>query len=208
MPTHKEDTSMSNADEFHAKRIAPLRDLAARFRSAGEIIQRLRPAEPIGDFPSLEGADVMHHGDFGVLEVQCGLAVKFIEQRANALQDEAEEADRLRAESVRRQNMTEDEAWREKIERALAYQGAEIAKLKGEKQGRLPALPHVSRAEIPQFQGMPRGMGRHGVAGPSGSGGVRKLGTNDSPIPEVPSETGFTRRPHPLDVIGTPGRGR
>jgi hypothetical protein len=98
------------------------------------------------------------------------------------------------------------EAKIEKLERALAYQGAEIAKLKGTQTGRLPALPHVPRAEVPQFQGMPSGMGRHGVAGASGGGGVRKLGTNGNPTAETAFESGITRRQHPLDVIGSSGR--
>jgi hypothetical protein len=201
---------MSNAQEFHAKRIAPLRDLEARFKTASEIIQQLRPGERPGEFPSLDGTDAMHHGEFGVLEVQCELAVKFIERRAGQLQDEAEEAERLRAENLRRQNMTEDQAWREKIERALAYQGAEIAKLKGVQHGQLPALPHVSRSEVPQFLGMPSGMGRHGIVGaPGGNGGARKLGTGAAvPVSDSSVQSVSASKQHPLEVIGGGGRRR
>jgi hypothetical protein len=197
---------MSNAQEFHAKRIAPLRELEASFKRASKIIQQLRPGEQTGEFPPLDGTDVMHHGDFGVLEVQCELATEFIERRANELQAQQEEAETVRTENQRRQNMTEDQAWRERVERALAYQGAEIAKLKGERTGRLPALPHVARAEVPQFLGMPRGMGRPGVVGtPGGGGGVRKLAAG-SPAPDAPIESGFTRKQHPLDVIAGSGK--
>jgi hypothetical protein len=97
------------------------------------------------------------------------------------------------------------EAKVEALERAVAYQGAEIAKLRGTPTARLAPLPHTPREEVPQFQGMPRGTGRHGVAGSSGGGGVRKLGTNGIPTADAPAEAGCTRRPHPLDVIGSSG---
>jgi hypothetical protein len=137
----------------------------------------------------------------------CELAFKVAERRADELLAEAEEAERFRAESMPRQNMSPLEARMEKLERALAYQGAEIAKLKGVQHGQLPALPHTPRAEVPQFLGMPRGMGRHGVLGPADAGGVRKIaaGTPTS-APDTPVESGFTRRQHPLDVIGSSGR--
>jgi hypothetical protein len=97
------------------------------------------------------------------------------------------------------------EAKIEKLERALAYQGAEIAKLKGTQTGRLPALPHVARAEVPQFLGMPRGMGRHGVVGPGGSAGVRKLATG-APAVDLPIDSGVVRRTNSLEVIASSGK--
>jgi hypothetical protein len=99
-------------------------------------------------------------GDLGVREVFCQLAVRVIEQRADELQAEAVEAERVRAESRRQQNMSPLEAKVERLERALAYQGAELSKLKGTQHGQLPSLPHVPRAKVPQFLGMPSGMGR------------------------------------------------
>ena len=100
------------------------------------------------------------------------------------------------------------EAKIEKLERALAYQGAELAKLKGVHHGQLPALPHVSRSQVPQFLGMPGGMGRHGVANPAGSGGgARKLGTIGSDAAPDTAGAGFARKPHPLNVIGGSGKG-
>jgi hypothetical protein len=196
---------MSNTHPF-AKRLAEMRELEVRFSNAGKTIRQFRPDEEIGDFPSLEGIETMHWGDLGVLETQGKIAVMLIERRANGLQAEAEEAERARAENLRRQNMNPLEAKVERLERALAYQGAEIAKLKGVQHGQLPALPHLSRAEVPQFLGMPSGLGRHGVAGPAGSGGgVRKI-AGGTPAADAPIESGVTRREHPLNVIGGSGR--
>lgn len=202
------------ADTLHAF-TAPVRDLIAairaletRFKTASETISQIRPAEQIGDFPSsLDDIEKIGSGELGVREVFCRLAVRVIEQRAEELLAEAEEAERVRAESRRQQNMSPLEAKVEKLERANAYLAAEVAKLKGVQHGQLPALPHVSRSEVPQFLGMPSGMGRHGVMGPAGSGGgVRKLGMSASVSMPDAAGNGFTRRQHPLDVIGGGGR--
>jgi hypothetical protein len=56
---------------------------------------------------------------------------------------------------------------------------------------------HTPRSEVPHFLGLPGGMGRHAAPGPSGGSGVRKLGKNDVPTPDAPTEHGFTRRQHP-----------
>jgi hypothetical protein len=205
---------MTNTQQDHADWTAPLRELIAslreleaRFSNASETIRRIRPDEQIGNFPSLEGIETLGSGELGVREVFCRLAVKVIEQRAEDLFAEAEQAERVRADNLRQQNQSPLEARIEKLERALAYQGAEIAKLKGVHHGQLPALPHVSRSQVPQFLGMPSGMGRHGVAGPAGSGsGVRKLGTGNSGSAPDTAGTGFARKPHPLNVIGGGGK--
>ena len=99
-----------------------------------------------------------------------------------------------RAEELRRQNMGPLEARMEKLERALAYQGAEIAKLKGVQHGQLPALPHTPRAEVPQFLGMPHGMGRHADVGvPGAGGGVPKISSGaTASSPDMGAD--FTRR--------------
>jgi hypothetical protein len=186
--------------------IASLRELETRFKNAAKTIGQYRPDEQIGNFPSLEGLETMGSGTLGVCEVMCELAVKVAERRADELLAEAEEAERVHAENLRRQSQSPLEAKVEALERAVAYQGAEIAKLRGTPTARLAPLPHTPREEVPQFQGMPRGMGRHGVAGPSGSGGVRKLGTSGISTADAPAEAGFTRRQHPLDVIGSSGR--
>jgi hypothetical protein len=183
--------------------IASLRSLEARFKSASEAIRQHCPDEQIGDFPSLEGIETLGSGELGVREVFGRLAVKVTEDRAEELLAEADAAERAHAETLRRQNQSPLEARIEKLERALAYQGTEIAKLKGTHTGQLPALPHVSRSEVAQFLGMPSGMGRHAVAGPGG--GVRKLGSG-APASDAPIESAFTRRQHPLDVIGGSGR--
>jgi hypothetical protein len=183
--------------------IASLRRLETRFKNAEQTIRQYRPDEQIGDFPSSpDDIEKIGSGELGVREVFCRLAVRVIEQRAEELLAEAEEAERVRADTLRRQNMSPLEAKVERLERALAYQGSEIAKLKGVQHGQLPALPHVSRSEVPQFLGMPSGMGRHGAMGPAGSGGgVRKLGTSSPSAPDTAGD-GFTRRIHP------PGRDR
>jgi hypothetical protein len=190
------------------KLIASLRSLEHRFKNAAETIRQYRPNEEIGDFPSLEGIETMGPGTLGVCEVMCELAVKVAERRADELLTEAEDVERVRAENLRRQNQSPLEAKVEALERALAYQGAEIAKLKGVQHGQLPAPPHVARAEVPQFLGMPGGMGRHAVVGaPGDSGGVRKLGTSAAvPASDTSDQSGFTRREHPLNVIGGGGK--
>jgi hypothetical protein len=185
--------------------ITSLLELEARFKNAERTVRRYRPDAQIGTFPSLEGIETMGSGDLGIREVFCKLAVRVIEQRADELQAEADEAERVRAERQRTQNMSPLEAKVEKLERALAYQGAELAKLRGVQSGSLPGLPHVARAVAPQMLGLPKGMGRHPVGQTAGSG-VRKLGTNDSTSAPDAMGAGFTRRIHPLNVIGGGGR--
>jgi hypothetical protein len=93
----------------------------------------------------------------------------------------------------------------EALERANAYLAAELAKLKGT-PSRMPVLPHTPRAEVPQFLGMPAGLGRHGVTGPAGAnGGVRLVSRVVGVEAPAAEQTGFTRRPHPLNVITGPG---
>jgi hypothetical protein len=187
------------------KLIASLRELEARFKNAEQTIRRYRPDAPIEIFPSLEGIETAGSGDLGVREVFCKLAVRVIEQRADELVAEAEEAERIRAESLRRQNMSPLEAEVEALKHAVAYQGAELAKLRGVQSGSLPGLPHVARADTPQMLGLPGGMGRHPV-GQTGGSGVRKIGSNGSVSEPDAMGAGFTRRIHPLDVIGGSGR--
>jgi len=186
--------------------IASVRSLEQRFRNAAKTIRQYRPNEEIGDFPSLEGLETMGSGTLGVCEVMCELAVKVVERRADELLAEAEEAERVRAESLRRQSQSPLEAKVEALERAVAYQGAELAKLRGPQTARLPALPHTPRAEVPQFLGMPKGMGRHADLGASGAGGgVRKI-SSGAAASSPDTGAGFTRREHPLNVIGGSGR--
>jgi hypothetical protein len=188
------------------KMIASVRSLEQRFKSAAKTISEYRPNEEIGDFPKLEGLETMGPGSLGVCEVMCELAVKVAERRADELLAEAEQAERVRAESLRRQSQSPLEAKVEALERAVAYQGAELAKLRYPQTARLPALPHTPRAEVPQFQGMPSGMGRHAVVGApgGGNGGVRKISSGAS-ASAPDTGAGFTRRQHPLDVISGKG---
>jgi hypothetical protein len=183
--------------------IASLRKLEVRFNGASETIRRIRPNEQIGNFPSLEGIETAGSGELGVREVFCRLAVKVIEQRAEDLLVEAEQAERVRAESLRRQNQSPLEAKVEALERALAYQGAELSKLRGAQQ---PLASHGAPVRPPQMLGLPGGMGRHAVGQTAGSG-VRKLGSSNGSVSEPDAMgAGFTRRTHPLDVIGGGGR--
>jgi hypothetical protein len=82
-------------------------------------------------------------------------------------------------------------------------QGAELAKLRGVQSGSLPALPHVAPARAPQMLGLPGGLGRPAVGQTAGSG-VRKIGSNGSEPDAMGA--GYTRRIHPLEVIGGGGR--
>jgi hypothetical protein len=182
--------------------IASLHELGVRFTNASETIRQIRPDEQIGNFPSLEGIETAGSGELGVREVFCRLAVKVIEQRAQDLMVEAEQAERVRAENLRRQNMSPLEAEVEGLKRALAYQGAELAKLRGLQQ---PPLSQGTPARAPQMLGLPGGMGRHAVGQTAGSG-VRKIGSNGSASAPDAMAAGFTRRIHPLDVIGGSGR--
>jgi hypothetical protein len=182
--------------------IASLRSLEARFKNASETIRQYRPDEQIGNFPSLAGIETAGSGELGVREVFGRLAVKVIEQRAEDLMVEAEQAERVRAENLRRQNMSPLEAEVEGLKRALAYQGAELAKLRGLQQ---PPLSQGTPARAPQMLGLPGGMGRHAVGQTAGSG-VRKIGSNGSASAPDAMGAGFTRRVHPLDVIGSSGR--
>ena len=193
------------ADTLHAF-TAPVRDLIANvrkmeasFKQEREFIQQHRPDEQVGNFPLLDGIETMDIVELEFLKTICWAAIKNIQQHADKVQAEVDEAQRIRAE----QNMTEMEALR----RAVYHLTARVTKLEGGQPGHLPALPHVSRSEVPQFLGMPSGMGRHGVTGPAGSGGgVRKVGTNGSPSAPDTAGAGFTRRQHPLNVIGGGGR--
>ena len=200
-------TNTEQNDDWTAplrKLIASLRSLEHRFNSAAETIRQYRPDAQIGTFPSLEGIETMGSGDLGVREVFCQLAVRVIEQRADELVAEAEEVERARAETLRRQNQSPLEAKVEALERANQYLAAEVTKLKGALR---PTTPQFARSEVPQFLGMPRGMGRHAVTGPAGgNGGVRKLGTGNSVASPDAMAAGFTRRIHPLNVIGGGGR--
>jgi len=178
--------------------IANVREMETSFKQEREFIQQHRPNEQVGIFPQLDGIETMGIVDLELLKTSCWAACKIIQRHADKVHAEAGEAERIRAE----QNMTEVEALR----RAVYHLAARVTKLEGEQTGRLPGLPHVARAEIPQIVGQPAGVGRHAALGPSGGGGVRKLGTNGIPTADAPGDAGFTRRQHPLDVIGSSGR--
>jgi hypothetical protein len=175
--------------------IANVREMEASFKQEREFILQHHPKEKVGDFPSLEGIETMGIVDLELLKTSCWAAIKNIQQHADKVQAEVDEAERIRAE----QNMTEMEALR----RAVYHLAARVTKLEGGQPGRLPALPHVSRSDVPQFLGMPGGMGRPPTLGPAGAnGGARKLGTNGSVSEPDTAGAGFTRRIHPLNVIG------
>ena len=143
---------------------------------------------------------------FQILKVRGGLVVKCIERRADELRVEAEEAERVHAESRRRQNMSPLEAKVEGLERANASLAARIARLEG---ARRPPLPHVARADVPQFLGQPGGMRRPAATDPGGGGDERRLARGaDAPVsaPSTIEQQGFTRSNIPLDVIGSSGR--
>jgi hypothetical protein len=86
--------------------IASLRELETRFKHAGQTIRQNRPDEQIGNFPSLEGIETMASGDLGIRECFAKLAVQSVERRSDQLVAEAEEAERVGAETLRRQNQS------------------------------------------------------------------------------------------------------
>jgi hypothetical protein len=178
--------------------IATLREMETNFKQEREFILQHHPEEDVGQFPSLNDVETTNYRDLDVRKVFCELALRHIGRRANEVQAELDEAERKQRE----QNLTEMEM----LKRAVYHLAARITKLEGEQSGRLPGLPHVARSEVPQFLGMPSGMGRHGITGPAGSsGGARKLASG-GPAADAPIESGVTRRQHPLDVIGGGGR--
>jgi hypothetical protein len=192
------------ADTLHAF-TAPVRDLIANvrkieasFKQEREYILQHRPDEQVGDFPLLDGlAETMDIVDLELLKTSCFAALKNIQQHADKVQAEVEEAERVRAE----QNMTEVEALR----RAVYHLAARVAKLEGAQSGGLPGMPHGAQARPPLMLGLPGGMGRPPVGQTAGSG-VRKLGTSAAGSEPDAMGAGFTRRIHPLDVIGGGGR--
>jgi hypothetical protein len=204
---------MSNTQQDHADWTAPLRELIAslraleaRFSNASETIRRIRPDEKIGNFPSLESIERLGLGDLGIRECFAKLAVQAVERRAEELRAEAEEKEQARAENLRRQNMSPADARIERLERALSSLAARVTRLEGERPGRLPALPHVTRAaDVPQLLGQPGGMGRPAAVHPAGNGGARRVRAADAEVSvSAPAATvsGFTRKEHPLNVIG------
>jgi len=185
------------ADTLH-EFTAPVRDLIAKvrvmeasFKQEREFIQQHRPDEQVGNFPLLDGIETMNIVDLELLKISCFAAIKNIQQHADKVQAEVDEAERIRAG----QNMTEMEALR----RAVYHLAARVTKLEGGQPGRLPALP---RAEVPQFAGQPGGMGRHAAA-PTGGSGVRKIGTAVSVSAPDAMGAGFTRKQSlVVDVAG------
>lgn len=201
---------MSNTQEDRAERwTAPLRELEVRFKRARESILQFRPDEQVDDFGSMDGIETMRWDDLEILRITRGLRVRRVEDRAGELRAKAEEAERVRAETQRQENMSPLEARIEKLERANAYLAAEVNKLKGVQHGHLPALPHVARTDIPQMLGQPGGMGRP-AARAAGGGDARLLqrGADAGSSASAPATTepGFTRKQHPLEVIGSAGR--
>ncbi len=196
---------MTNADQDQSDWTAPLRELTASlrameatFKQEREFILQHHPEEEVGDFPSLDGIETKSYADLEVLKVLCELAVRHVERRADVIERDLKEAEKVRAESLRRQNMSPLEAKVEALERALAYQGAELAKLRGAQQ---PPASQGTPARAPQMLGLPGGMGRPPV-GQTGGSGVRKIGTGASVSESETAGPGFTRRIHPLNVIG------
>lgn len=190
---------------------APLREMIdllfkmqVTFGQEREFILQHYPKEDIGEFPPLNDIQGLNYRDLDVRKVFCELALRRVERRARDVQAEVDEAERNRAE----QNMTEEQAWRKSVDRAIAYLAAEITKLKGVHLGRLPALPHVARENVPQLLGQPGGMGRPAAMGPGGNGGARKLGSSVSALaPETAwANANVNRGQHPLEVIGGSGR--
>ena len=175
--------------------IATLRKMESEFKQERKFILQHHPGEDIGEFPSMDDIETTNFRDLDVRKVFCELALRHVARRAAEIQAGLDEADRKQRE----QNLTEMEMFK----RAFYALAARVTKLEGGQPGRQPALPHTPRAEVPQFLGMPSGMGRHGVVGPAGSGGgVRKLGTGNSV--SAPEHRGPTASlaSHPLDVIG------
>src|SRR5580692_2411487 len=105
------------ADTLHAftgpvrDLIANVREMEASFKQEREFIQQHRPGEQVGDFPLLEGIETMGLVDLELLKTNCWAAIKNIQQHADKVQAEVDEAERIRAE----QNMTEMDALRRAV---------------------------------------------------------------------------------------------
>jgi hypothetical protein len=164
--------------------IANVRKIEASFKQERQYILQHRPDEQVGDFPLLDGlGETMDIVDLELLKTSCFAALKNIQRHADKVEAEVDEAERIRAE----QNMTEVEALR----RAVYHLAARVAKLE---DAAGPPAPYVAPNRPP-------------MGGPlNRNGGVRKLGTSAPASAPDAMGAGFTRRIHPLDVIGGGGR--
>src|ERR1700733_10729463 len=75
--------------------IANVRKMEATFKQEREFILQHHPEEKVGDFPSLEGIETAGSGDLGIRECFAKLAVRHVERRADEIQAEVEEAERV-----------------------------------------------------------------------------------------------------------------
>jgi hypothetical protein len=89
-----------------------------------------------------------------------------VRRRADEIEWDLREAEKARAENLRRQNMSPLEAKVEALERNPAYQGAELAKLRGAQQ---PPASHGAPARAPQTLRLPGGMELPAVGQTAGS---------------------------------------
>ena len=101
------DTQQLDADWTAPLRelIASLREMEATFKQEREFILQHRPDEQVGDLPPLDAIQTMSYADLGILQVRCEVVLKVVGRRADEIQAEVEEAERVRAE----ENMTEME---------------------------------------------------------------------------------------------------
>ena len=184
------DRLVRNAQLYRAQRLAPLRELEARFLDAKEVILQVHPKEQVDDFGSMEGIETMHLDDLDQLEKDRAPLVERVEARASDV--------RAEAERIRAANMTELETLRQDFNRLAAR----VAKLEGAGQAQLPRQD--TRMSAPPILGMPGGMGRPAAVGHVGDGGVRRVGV--APATPAPAESGFSRRVQPLNVIAAPDK--
>ena len=131
--------------------------------------------------------------DLELLKTSCFAALKNIQQHADKVQAEVDEAERIRAE----QNMTEMEMLR----RAVYHLASRVTKLEGVQSGHLPGLPHVARSEVPQMVGLQKEWDGIPWVRPPAAGSGKSVPLKRFQRPDAMS-AGYTRRIHPLNVIG------
>src|ERR1700690_4275442 len=73
--------------------VATLRKMEASFKQQREFIQQHRSDKQVGEFPALEGIETKNMVDLEILKVSCWVALRNVEQCADEVEKEVDEAE-------------------------------------------------------------------------------------------------------------------